>query len=135
MVNEEVFIKTMMCEPLTEYGKRVVSMYNSLSTEDKERALDVRRVKDACCEVERLYELMCLPEFKNDTDYVDEVMIGNEILNGLYADEWFFLDEDDKYWILCKAASGYPFKREGKEIWFNLMGILYSMIVGDDDGE
>lgn len=133
MITTEEFILNMML--MGDYGQKIISEFQSLPLEVQLECLNEGRLKHICTAVELAYEEQSLPEFKNDLDYVDEVVMHNDVFGFLERDCWSSLFDEDKVAILTDAVNGYPMKREGKDIWFNLKGILYAIIVGDEDGE
>ena len=133
MISQEEFINTMMTPPLTEYGEEVIAKFRELTPEQQQECLDQRRVKDICCEVERLYDLNRLPDFKNDVEWSDMVIFNCDAFSWLDRDVWMVMDEIEKKAVLTDAEEGFPIEREGKEIWFNVMGILYSLTVAGDE--
>lgn len=133
MLTTEEFVINMML--MGDYGQKIISEFQSLPLEVQLECLNEGRLKDICTAVELAYEDQCLPEFKNDVAYVDEVIMHNDVFGSLERDCWSCVSLDDKVAILTDAVNGYPMKREGKDIWFNLKGILYAIIVGDEDGE
>lgn len=133
MITTEEFVLNMML--MGDYGQKIISEFQSLPLEVQLECLNEGRLKHICTAVELAYEDQCLPEFKNDVAYVDEVIIHNDVFGSLERDCWSSLFDEDKVAILTDAVNGYPMKREGKDIWFNLKGILYAIIVGDENGE
>lgn len=129
----EEFIMNMML--MGDYGQKIISEFQSLPLEVQLECLNEGRLKHICTAVELAYENQCLPEFKNDVEYVDEVIMTNDAFGSLERDCWDSCFHAEKVAILTDAVNGYPMKREGKDIWFNVMGILYSLIVGDEDDE
>ena len=135
MLTAEEFIINMMMFPSKEYSQKIISKFQSLPLEVQMECLNEGRLKHICTAVELAYESQCLPEFKNDVEYVDDVIMNNDAFGSLERDCWSSCLHEDKVAILTDAVNGYPMKREGKDIWFNVKGILYSIIVGDDDAE
>ena len=133
MITTEEFVLNMML--MGDYGQKIISEFQSLPLEVQLECLNEGRLKHICTAVELAYENQCLPEFKNDVEYVDEVIMHNDVFGSLERDCWSFFSHEDKVAILTDAVNGYPMKREGKDIWFNVKGILYAIIVGDEDGE
>ena len=133
MITTEEFILNMML--MGDYGQKIISEFQSLPLEVQMECLNEGRLKHICTAVELAYEEQSLPEFKNDVEYVDDVVMHNDVFGFLERDCWSSLFDEDKVAILTDAVNGYPMKREGKDIWFNLKGILYAIIVGDEDGE
>ena len=133
MITTEEFILNMML--MGDYGQKIISEFQSLPLEVQLECLNEGRLKHICTAVELAYESQCLPEFKNDVEYVDDVVMHNDVFGFLERDCWSSLFDEDKVAILTDAVNGYPMKREGKDIWFNLKGILYAIIVGDDNDE
>ena len=135
MLTAEEFVINMMMFPSREYGQEIISKFQSLPLEVQLECLNEGRLKHICTAVELAYEDQCLPEFKDDLAYVDEVIMHNDVFGFLKRNCWSSVSHEDKVAILTDAVNGYPMKREGKDIWFNLKGILYAIIVGDEDGE
>lgn len=135
MLTAEEFVINMMMFPSREYGQEIISKFQSLPLEVQLECLNEGRLKHICTAVELAYEDQCLPEFKDDLAYVDEVIMHNDVFGFLERNCWSSVSHEDKVAILTDAVNGYPMKREGKDIWFNLKGILYAIIVGDEDGE
>ena len=135
MLTAEEFVINMMMFPSREYGQEIISKFQSLPLEVQLECLNEGRLKHICTAVELAYEDQCLPEFKDDLAYVDEVIMHNDVFGSLERDCWASCFHAEKVAILTDAVNGYPMKREGKDIWFNLKGILYAIIVGDEDGE
>ena len=135
MLTAEEFVINMMMFPSKEYSQKIISKFQSLPLEVQMECLNEGRLKHICTAVELAYESQCLPEFKNDVEYVDDVIMNNDAFGFLERDCWSSVSHEDKVAILTDAVNGYPMKREGKDIWFNVKGILYSIIVGDDDAE
>ena len=135
MLTAEEFVINMMMFPSREYGQEIISKFQSLPLEVQLECLNEGRLKHICTAVELAYEDQCLPEFKNDVEYVDNVIMTNDAFGSLERDCWASCFHVEKVAILTDAVNGYPMKREGKDIWFNLKGILYAIIVGDEDGE
>ena len=133
MITTEEFVLNMML--MGDYGQKIISEFQSLPLEVQLECLNEGRLKHICTAVELAYENQCLPEFKNDVAYVDEVIMTNDAFGSLERDCWASCFHAEKVAILTDAVNGYPMKREGKDIWFNLKGILYAIIVGDEDGE
>ena len=133
MITTEEFILNMML--MGDYGQKIISEFQSLPLEVQLECLNEGRLKHICTAVELAYEEQSLPEFKNDVAYVDDVIETNDAFGSLERDCWNSFFYKDKVAILTDAVNGYPMKREGKDIWFNLKGILYAIIVGDEDGE
>ena len=133
MITTEEFILNMML--MGDYGQKIISEFQVLPLEVQMECLNEGRLKHICTAVELAYENQCLPEFKNDVEYVDDVVMNNDVFGFLERNCWNFISHEDKVAILTDAVNGYPMKREGKDIWFNLKGILYAIIVGDEDGE
>ena len=133
MITTEEFILNMML--MGDYGQKIISEFQSLPLEVQLECLNEGRLKHICTAVELAYEDQCLPEFKNDLAYVDDVIMHNDVFGSLERDCWSSFAHEDQVAILTDAVNGYPMKREGKDIWFNLKGILYAIIVGDEDGE
>lgn len=135
MITAEEFVINMMMFPSKEYGQEIISKFQSLPLEVQMECLNEGRLKHICTAVELAYEDQCLPEFKNDVEYVDDVIMNNEAFGFLECTCWSSISHEDKVAILTHAVNGYPLKREGKDIWFNVKGILYSLIVGDEYDE
>ena len=135
MLTAEEFVINMMMFPSREYGQEIISKFQSLPLEVQLECLNEGRLKHICTAVELAYEDQCLPEFKDDLAYVDEVIMHNDVFGFLERNCWSSVYHEDKVAIMTDAVNGYPMKREGKDIWFNLKGILYAIIVGDEDGE
>ena len=133
MLNTEEFVINMML--MGDYGQKIISEFQSLPLEVQMECLNEGRLKHICTAVELAYEDQRLPEFKNDVAYVDEVIMHNDVFGSLERDCWASCFHAEKVAILTDAVNGYPMKREGKDIWFNLKGILYAIIIGDEDGE
>ena len=133
MITTEEFILNMML--MGDYGQKIISEFQSLPLEVQQECLNEGRLKHICTAVELAYEDQWLPEFKNDVEYVDDVVMHNDAFGSLERDCWASCLHAEKVAILTDAVNGYPMKREGKDIWFNLKGILYAIIVGDEDGE
>lgn len=133
MITTEEFILNMML--MGDYGQQIISEFQVLPLEVQLECLNEGRLKHICTAVELAYEEQCLPEFKNDVEYVDEVIMHNDVFGYLERACWSSFSHEDQVAILTDAVNGYPMKREGKDIWFNVKGILYSLIVGDEDGE
>ena len=133
MITTEEFILNMML--MGDYGQKIISEFQSLPLEVQLECLSEGRLKHICTAVELAYEDQCLPEFKNDLKYVDDVIMNNDVFGSLERDCWSSVSHEDQVAILTDAVNGYPMKREGKDIWFNVKGILYAIIVGDDDAE
>ena len=133
MITTEEFVLNMML--MGDYGQKIISEFQSLPLEVQLECLNEGRLKHICTAVELAYEDQCLPEFKNDVEYVDDVIMHNDVFGFLERTHWSSFSHEDKVAILTDAVNGYPMKREGKDIWFNLKGILYAIIVGDEDGE
>ena len=133
MITTEEFILNMML--MGDYGQKIISEFQSLPLEVQLECLNEGRLKHICTAVELAYEEQSLPEFKNDVEYVDDVIMNNDVFGSLERDCWSSCFHAEKVAILTDAVNGYPMKREGKDIWFNLKGILYAIIVGDEDGE
>ena len=133
MLTAEEFVMNMML--MGDYGQKIIPKFQSLPLEVQMECLNEGRLKHICTAVELAYESQCLPEFKNDVEYVDDVIMNNDAFGSLERDCWSCVSHDDKVAILTDAVNGYPMKREGKDIWFNVKGILYAIIVGDDDAE
>ena len=133
MITTEEFILNMML--MGDYGRKIISEFQSLPLEVQMECLNEGRLKHICTAVELAYEDQCLPEFKIDVAYVDDVIMHNDVFGSLERDCWASCFHAEKVAILTDAVNGYPMKREGKDIWFNLKGILYAIIIGDEDGE
>ena len=135
MLTAEEFVINMMMFPSKEYSQKIISKFQSLPLEVQMECLSEGRLKDICTAVELAYENQCLPEFKNDVEYADDVIMTNDAFGYLERDCWASCFHVEKVAILTDAMNGYPMERSGKDIWFNVKGILYSLIVGDEDGE
>lgn len=133
MITTEEFVLNMML--MGDYGQKIISEFQSLPLEVQMECLNEGRLKHICTAVELAYENHSLPEFKNDVEYVDDVIMTSDAFGSLERDCWSSCFHAEKIAILTDAVNGYPMKREGKDIWFNLKGILYAIIVGDEDGE
>ena len=133
MITTEEFVINMMF--MGDYGQKIISEFQPLPLEVQMECLNAGRLKHICTAVELAYENQCLPKFKNDVAYVDDVIMHNDVFGSLERDCWASCFHAEKVDILTDAVNGYPMKREGKDIWFNVKGILYAIIVGDEDGE
>ena len=133
MITSEEFILNMML--MGDYGQKIISEFQALPLEVQTECLNEGRLKHICTAVELAYENQCLPEFKNDVEYADDVIMNNDAFGFLERDCWASCFHVEKVAILTDAENGYPMEREGKDIWFNVKGILYSLIVGDEDDE
>lgn len=133
MITAEEFTLNMML--MGDYGQKIISEFQALPLEVQLECLNEGRLKHICTAVELAYESQCLPEFKNDVEYADNVIMTNDAFGYLERDCWEACERIEKMTILTDAEEGYPMERTGKDIWFNVKGILYSLIVGDDDGE
>lgn len=135
MLTAEEFVINMMMFPSREYGQEIISKFQSLPPEVQTECLKEGRLKHICTAVELAYDAQSLPEFKNDVEYADDVIMTNDAFGYLERDCWASCFHAEKVAILTDAENGYPMKREGKDIWFNVKGILYSLIVGDEYDE
>lgn len=135
MMNEADFIMNMM--HMGDYGRKIVEKYNTLSDVQKASCLDNDRLKHICTDIELMWEENAFPKFRADVDYATQVINECDAFGEVHAEVWNSLSTEAQLHILDAAEHGYPMKREGNEIWHNVMGILYSvmMMMGDEDGE
>ena len=133
MISEEEFIMNMMM--MGDYGRKIIEKYNTLSDAQKTACLDNGRLKHICTDIELMWEENAFPEFRMDVDYATHVIDECEAFGEMHREIWDSLSDDGKMQVLKVAKNGYPMKREGNEIWHNVMGILYTVFMGDECGE
>lgn len=133
MITEEEFIMNMML--MGDYGRKIIEKYNTLSDMQKAMCLDNGRLKHICTDIELMWEENAFPEFRMDVDYATEVINSCDAFGEMHAEVWNALSDDGKKQVLKVAKNGYPMKREGNDIWHNVMGILYTVFMGDECGE
>lgn len=133
-MNESEFINYMRADIFGEYGEHIISLWQTLTEDERKECLGEGRPKHICSAVESVCMRKELPDFFTlDPETATKVMRECPLtFTAMYLDVWSNCPMKAKRMILRDAEKGWPFPaKDVKDRWLSLSGILYSIMVGD----